>query len=388
MEDKITVMIAIRNARLVLEDRILEKGVVLIDNGMIYDFGEEGTVAIPADAEVYDAEGRYVGPGFVDIHVHGGGGHMLYRNPLGAAAHFLRCGTTTVLATTYTDMDTDEMVAAIDRVKEARASGGIGAALGGIYMEAPYMNPKYGAQPEKNKWRGAVDPVAYTPFVKAGGSLVKVWAIAPEREGLLPFILDAKRANPSVVFSVAHSEATPDQVSALKPYGIRLQTHCMNATGRMPTAKGTRSCGPDEACFLDDDMYAEVICDSQGIHVHPDMLRLILKIKGKDKVVLISDSFVSDEPNPPSLAHVTDLCFDANGGLCGSKLTLNVACRNLRKHVGCSIVDAFLMASRNPARVIGMDDTVGTIAIGKRANLVVVDDDFNIERVMLDGCYY
>ena len=132
-------------------------------------------------------------------------------------------------------------------------------------------------------------------------------------------------------------------------------------------------------------MYAEVICDSQGIHVNPDMLALILKIKGKDKIVLISDSFVNDEPTPQKFAHITDLNFDANGLLCGSNLTLNVACRNLIGHLGVSINDAFLMASLNPARAIGLDNEIGSIEIGKNANLVVIDNDFNVNKVILKG---
>ena len=115
------------------------------------------------------------------------------------------------------------------------------------------------------------------------------------------------------------------------------------------------------------------------------MLRLILKIKGVDRILLISDSFVSTEPNPPSLSHITDLCFDSNGGLCGSKLTLNTACRNMMHHTGCSITDVFRMASRNPARVIGMDDEIGTLTVGKKANLVLVDGDFQVKAVMLEG---
>ena len=130
---------------------------------------------------------------------------------------------------------------------------------------------------------------------------------------------------------------------------------------------------------------AEVICDSQGIHVEPDLLRLILLVKGVDHTVLISDSYVSNEPTPPEFAHITDLQFDANGGLCGSKLTLDVACRNMMKHTGCSMNDAFLLASRNPARAIGLDREVGTLEIGKRANLVIVDGEFNVQSVMLDG---
>jgi len=378
-------MIAICNANLVGESDIQPNGVLLIEDKRITAIGSSFSIVIPPHATVFDAKGAYVGPGFVDIHVHGGGGAMLHSSPLVAASHFLSHGTTTLLAACYTDLDTAGMLDAISRVKEAMKDDGVGKIIGGLYMEGPYMNPKYGAQPEKNQWRGPIQAKQYEAFVEKAGNFAKVWVVAPERDGLIPFLNKVMEANPHAVVSVGHSEATPEEIMALKPYGLRLQTHSTNATGCLPTSKGTKGCGPDEACFLDDDIYAEVICDSQGIHVQPNMLKLILKIKGADKIVLISDSFVSEEPNPESLSHVTDLSFDANGNLCGSMLTLDVACRNMMRHTGCSMVDAFLMASRNPAHVIGMDDDIGTLAVGKKANLVLVDGEFHVKAIFLEG---
>lgn len=378
-------MLAIKNARVVLEYEVIDGGVILVDGDRIVAVGTADDVSIPDSAEVYDAKGLYAGPGFVDIHVHGGNGHFFYANPIAAAEHFLAHGETTVLATLYYDLPKDEFVASIERVKAAMGQGMAGNAIGGFYMEGPYMNPKYGASPEKNKWKGEIKTEDYTSVVEAAGEHAKVWAIAPEREGLEPFLTKAKLVNPSTVFAVGHSEATPAQVQALKKYGIGLQTHCMNATGRPECAGGTRSCGPDEACLMDKDIYCEMICDSQGIHVAADMQQFIISVKGIDKVILISDSYVSDEPTPPQFAHITDLQFDANGGLCGSKLTLDKACANVMKHVGCSVCDAFLMASRNPARAVGMGSELGSITVGKRADIVIVDDGFNVENVMLKG---
>ncbi len=103
------------------------------------------------------------------------------------------------------------------------------------------------------------------------------------------------------------------------------------------------------------------------------------------KVVLITDSFVSDLPAPDDLKHISDLLFDENGGLCGSKLTMDMACRNIMAHTNCGIAQAFLMASRNPAKAIGMDDEIGTIEVGKKANLVFVDDMFHVKKVILNG---
>jgi len=373
------------NANIVLERELLENGVLAIDGERITGIYSADAVTLPADGDIIDANGAYVGPGFVDIHVHGGNGSLIFEKPHETVEHFLKNGETTVLSALYYDLTKEEFVDAIERVKAAMDNTPAGRALKGFYMEGPYMNPKYGASSEKNKWRGDITLSAYKEIVDAAGELALVWVVAPEREGIEDFVRYAKNVNPRAVISVGHSEATPDQIESLKRYGLRLHTHLMNATGRIPTLSGTRSCGPDEACFMDKEAYAELICDSQGKHVHPDMLNMVLTIKGADKLILISDSFANNEPSPPELAYITDLTFDANGDLCGSKLTLNAACRNMVTHTGCSMCEAFMMASLNPAKVIGMDREIGSIEVGKRADLVFVDGDFKIEKVILGG---
>ena len=375
------IVTAIINAKAVLEDSILEDAVILAENGRIVSVGTSGDTKIPNDSQIIDAEGFFVGPGFVDIHVHGGGGNMFYAEPGLAAEHFLSHGETTVLATLYYDLSKEEL---IDSIKRIRSTMKDVKAIKGIYMEGPYMNPKYGASPEKNKWRGEITEENYKQLVDEASDVARVWAVAPERDGIEGFLKYVKKVSPEVMISVGHSEATPTQVKALKKYGIGLQTHCMNATGRPPCPLGIRSCGPDEACLMDKDMYAEIICDSAGIHLSSDMIEFILAVKGSDRVVLISDSFVG-EPVPKGMEHITDLSFDANGNLSGSKLTLDVACKNLMKHTGCGIETAFKVASRNPARVIGLDGEIGSIAKGKKADLVFIDGEFNVKKVMLEG---
>ena len=378
-------MVCIHNAKVVLETGILFDGVVLLDGDRIAAVGERRTTEIPSDCEMIDAKGAYVGPGFVDIHVHGGNGHMFDAEPLQAAEHFLKSGETTILATLYYNLSKEGFLDSIKKVQAAMAAGGAGDAIAGIYMEGPYMNPKFGAMPERNKWKGAIVEDAYKEVVDLAGTDVFVWSVAPEREGIEEFVKYAGKVNPHAVFAVGHSEATPAQVRKMKRHGLRLQTHCMDATGNYSEWVGTRGAGPDEACLLDPDMYAELICDSGAVHVNKDLINLIVRTKGVDKVVLITDSFVSDLPAPEKLKHITDLIFDENCWLSGSKLTMNVACRNLMSHTNCGIAQAFLMASRNPARAIGLEDEIGTIEAGKRADLVFVDDVFNVQKVILGG---
>ena len=378
-------MVCIHNAKVVLETGILWDGVVLLEGDRIVAAGERRDVEIPAGCEMIDAEGAYVGPGFVDIHVHGGNGHMFDAEPLQAAEHFLKNGETTILATLYYNLSKEGFLDSIKKVQEAMAAGGAGSAIAGIYMEGPYMNPKFGAMPERNKWKGAIAEEAYEEVVDTVGTDAYVWSVAPEREGIEEFVKYAGKVNPHAVFAVGHSEATPAQVRKMKRYGLRIQTHCMDATGNYSEWVGTRGAGPDEACLTDPDMYAELICDSGAVHVNKDLINLIVRTKGVDKVILITDSFVSDLPAPEKLKHITDLIFDENCWLSGSKLTMNVACRNIMSHTNCGIAQAFLMASRNPARAIGLEDEIGTIEEGKLANLVFVDDVFNVKKVILGG---
>lgn len=375
-------MLAVVNGTLVLENTLLPDGVLLIEGERIAAVGTGESLPVPEGAEILDAGGAFVGPGFVDIHVHGGDGALLCEEPERVARHFLRSGETTVLAALYYNMSRGDFVAAAHRVRKAMETAGN---LRGLYMEGPYMNPEFGAMPEKNLWKGPIRREDYLPVLEAAGDLAKVWVVAPEREGVKDFLRDAKAANPGAVISMGHSRATPEQAMEVKPLGLKLLTHCMDATGRQTQWRGTRGSGPDEACLLDDDMYAEVICDSGAAHVNRDLLRLIRKCKGTDRVVLITDSNVTETESPPHLRNYTDLVFDDNGDLAGSRLTMDAACRNMKHHTGSTMCEVFCMAARNPARVIGMDGDIGTIEAGKYADLVFVDEEYTVKNVMLKG---
>ena len=144
----------------------------------------------------------------------------------------------------------------------------------------------------------------------------------------------------------------------------------------------------DECVNYNNDLYAEIISDSLGIHVDPYMQRLIRKIKGDDRIILITDQTAYNDPPPPGFEHITDLFFspraDGTTDISGSKLTLDVACRNWMKHTGASLVDAFRCASYNPARAVGFTDR-GEIAVGKRADLIITDHKMNVSTVIIDG---
>lgn len=371
----------IYNAKLVLETGVLPDAILIFQGDTITAFGPEGSITIPESARRINAQDAYVGPGFVDIHVHGGNGYNTCFQTREAAEHFLRHGTTTLLATPAYSFDFEKFLSAIQNVKAAMKDA---PTVRGIYMEGPYTNANYGANSHINPWRGPIEAEQYQALVDEAGDLAKVWVIAPEREGLLPFLEYARKVNPNVKFAVGHSEATPAQIRALGKYAPLLHTHITNATGQPPVPAGTRGVGPDEHCYMTPDVYAEMISDSCGIHVQPDLQRMILRIKGVERTILISDSTTLNNPNPPKLSHVTDLNFDSNGDLAGSKLTLDQACRNVLQATDCSVTDAFRMAATNPAAAIGLND-IGSIAPGKKADLVFVDEQFHVQKVILRG---
>lgn len=376
-------MIAIKNATLVMRDHLIPDAVLLMENGKIVDFGPMRKLSVPEGCEVIDAKGMYVGPGLVDIHTHAGGGHWFYDEPELAARFNLEHGTTSVLATLYFNMPQEALVEQAITVQKAMKTPE-GANIAGFYMEAPYMNPKFGADRENNPWKGPICKEEYQPVVDQVGTDAKVWVVAPERENIEQFVIDARANNPTVRFSVGHSEASPQQIEALIPYGLCIGTHHTNATGDLPKYPECRGVCVDETVNYNNAIYAEMICDSMGIHVDPYMQRLIRKIKGEDRLILISDACVFDGPVPEGYEGVTDLCFDFAGEIAGSKLTLEVACRNMMKHTGASIVDVFRYASYNPSRAVGLLDR-GEIRKGLRADLIITDHNMNIQSVILGG---
>ena len=374
------------NSNIVLENGIIRDGAIVIENDRIAEYGRKKEINIPEGAEVIDAKGAYVGPGFVDIHVHGAIGKTTYTDVLvvvDVADFFLKHGTTSMLSTPPYELNFDEFV---DAIRVGREAMKMAKTIKGLYLEGPYINVNYGAFSHLNPWRGGIDPEQFKALVDEAGEDARVWTIAPEREDILPFVEYAKSVNPDVVLAVGHSEATPQQIRALGKYRPSLQTHSMCATGRLEVPRGTRAYGPDEYCFKEPDVFCELVSDSCGIHVNAEMQQLLIHNKGVARVVLITDSSGMDSyPNPEGLEHVTDLGFDDRGDIAGSKLTMDMACGNIMTHTNCGIAQAFIMASLNPAKVIGLDHEIGSIEKGKIADLVFVDHMFNVEKVMVGG---
>ena len=374
---------AIVNATLVMRDHLIPEAVLFIEDGMIAGFGEMRTTPVPEGCEILDAGGLFVGPGLLDIHTHASDRVFFIDDPIAAARHHLRHGTTTVLPALYFSMDQEGWLDSIACIRKAMADPRC-ANIGGLYMEGPYLNPKFGCDKENNPWRGPIEKAQYQPIIDAAKDLARVWCVAPEREHILDYVRDVKAANPNAVFAVAHSEAEPFQLDAVKPYGLRIGTHHTDATGTIEKYPEVKGVCVDEYVNFHDDIYAELICDSRGIHVDPFMLRLVRKIKGDDRIILISDAYAADGPTPPGYDGVYDINFDWTGEIAGSKLTLDVACRNMMKHTGASIVNVFQFASYNPAQATGFTDR-GEIAVGKRADLILTDYNMEVKTILIKG---
>jgi N-acetylglucosamine-6-phosphate deacetylase len=368
----------IKNARVVTPTGIIDNGRILIRNGVIEEVGDETKVRQPQECEVIDASGLYAGPGFVDIHCHNGAGHIGYKEPTAMAGYHLKHGTTSLLCTIYRSVGFEGTIEGIKAVKEeclAKNSGN----LVGVHLEGPYLNPRFGAISVPYK---EPEPAEYNSYIETADGLLKQWTFSPELNGLDGFVEAAGRAGISL--AIGHSAAGQEHIDRYIGKGVKIVTHLMDATGyslEQTRYLGTREPSFDE-CAMIHDLYTEVIPDYGGIHVRPVMLKLILKTMGVDRVVIVTDCY--DEEEKPSSERDDDVNLK-DGILCGSKLTMDLACYNMKLHTGCSISDIFKMGAKNPAEAIGINDSVGTIESGKKANIVLVDEEFKVYKVFLEG---
>ncbi len=305
-----------------------------------------------------------------------GNGYSTYNNVVEASEYFLKHGTTTMLSTPEYALTFKSMINAIKNVKNTYKNT---KNVKGLYMEGPYINPKYGAGAQDNPWKNGIVESEYKALVDECGDLVKVWTIAPELENILEFIKYARKVNPSVKFAIGHSEASYIDMVKVEEY-VSIQTHAFNATGKKPEEKGVVGYGPDEYCMQNENIACEMISDYDGAHLKSEIQKFIVKMKGVENLILITDCFDYADTDGSS-----DVNRNKYGELCGSLLTMEKTCKNIIHHTGVSMIDAFNMASRNPAKAIGLIDEIGSIERGKVADLVIVDGDFNVKTVISNG---
>lgn len=380
-------MKAIVNTKLILEDGIIFNGSITYENGIILQADEADRVNIPDDAEIIDAKGLYTAPGLIDIHNHGSKDDLFCDEPLKCCQYFIMHGQTTVLPTFYCNLSYNQIVDGAEKIRQLRITG-VGRIMEGIYMEGPYMSGN-GSNQKYILWQGDICKEEYEPLVQAVKDITRIWAIDPGRKNITEFMAYVKQQDPNAIFALGHSRATSEQCKEVYHYGVKVQTHhgdSGSATGR---AQGTPGSGCDQFTLYNPDMYAELICDENGVHVVPDLIKLVIRTKGVEKICLITDSMASKDNYPNCLEdgihYGPDLNYDYRGWLAGSRMTLDNACRNVMKHTGYGLCHAIRMATLNPAKLLGIDQQVGSIAPGKKANLILIDDTVRVSSVILEG---
>ncbi len=373
-------MKCIKGAKIILRDAVVESKALLFDQKIV---GLVDEAQIPADAEIIDAEGCYVAPGLVDVHIHG----YLNEDASDGSAEGIRKmaegvmknGVTTFLPTTMT-VSMPEIETALDVVRSLQEESKTwnGAYLAGVNSEGPFINAsKKGAQAAEHIKAPDAD------WIIANSDIIKLCTIAPETEGGYEAIRKI-RENSDVHVSVGHTDATFEQAMQAFACGATQVTHLFNAQTPLHHRKpGVVGAG------LASDAYTELIADT--FHVHPGLFSLVAKCKG-DKLVLITDcTRAGGMPDGEySLGGQKTFvkgiqCLLEDGTIAGSVLKLNDAVKNVLANTDLPIYEVVAAASLNPANAIGMGDTKGSIAPGKDADLIITDMNFDIKKTIMQG---
>jgi len=371
-------MKAVTNGYLVLPERVIGCGTLVFDEDEIVWAGDAADYMIPRQVDVIDAEGAYIVPGFVDIHCHGGGGFRCENDPVPMAEFHLRHGTTSVLCSIAYGLDHQGLLDAVERITDAWKTMRPGS-IAGIHMEAPYIAPGYGA---RSKGRGIYPVIReeYEQLEEKSSGCIRQWTFSPELDDLEEFA-DFARSK-GIALAMGHSAAGPQEVLKFYRKGARIVTHLFNATGcsAAQESRGTRDPWFDECCMILDGMYAEVIPDKEGMHVRPQMLSMAFKTMGEQYLCIITDA-----TGETIAEDGRDIRINQQGELAGSKMTMDLACKNFMHHTGADIRQVCRMACANPARAVNIYDRVGSLEAGKRADFLITDEYLQPRRIFLCG---
>ncbi|MCD7894858.1 MAG: N-acetylglucosamine-6-phosphate deacetylase [Erysipelotrichaceae bacterium] len=367
------------NGKIILKDEIIDANVFIKDN-IISEISQRN----PTNEEIIDAQNLYVSPGFIDVHTHGrGGSDAMYPtfddiNTISKAT--LKTGVTSFLPTTMT-MPVEDIAKAIENIDNSKDKVE-GAQILGIHLEGPFFNKKYkGAQSEECMILPTVEN--YLSFVGNHQNIIRKISIAPELEHSIELIEYLKDKN--TIVSIGHTNATFEEAQAAIDAGATSGTHTYNAmtplTHRLPGVVG--------AIMLNDSVYAELILD--GIHVSFPAAKILLKMKGKDKLTLITDSLEAAglENGTYRLGTYDVYVKDGearlkDGTLAGSVLALNKGVKNAYENLGITLNEAVNLASYNPAQSLH-EDKLGEIKVGNYADIIFFDEEIDIQKVMIKG---
>lgn len=382
----------IHNGRVITPARVIPVGTVLVENGKISAVAE-GDLEV-AGATTIDACGQYISPGFIDIHVHGGGGYDFMDETQEAfvkiAETHARYGTTSMVPTTMS-ATREAMVKAMEVFESVRLQPVRGARLLGVHIEGPYFamsqrgaqDPKYIRNP---------DPAEYQEILDHYKGLVR-WSVAPELPGALEMGSALKKKG--ILPAIAHTDALYEDVVKAVDHGFTLVTHLYSCMSGVTRKNAFRYAGVIESALLMDELDVELICD--GIHVPAPLLKLAYRIKGPSRIALITDAMrgAAMPEGESVLGHpVHGLKVIIEDGVAklpdrtafaGSVATMDRLVRNMHQLAEVPMHEAVHMASTTPARIMNIDQYTGSLETGKDADLVIFDDDVHVSHTIVQG---
>ncbi len=376
----------ILNGTMITPSKIIKNGIVIFEDGKITAVGRRDEVEAPTGAQIIDASQKIVTPGFIDIHIHGGKGRSVMdasAEALNELAKFEASHGTTAFLPTTTSASQEKLVDTAKAVKVAMEKETYGAEVLGVHLEGPYISTRK---------RGGQDPDFIRPpsldelreILKASNQKARIVTFAPEVDGAEKLIDELR--NLGIVASMGHSNATYSEAVNAIEHGVSHAAHVFNGMRSFHH----REPGVLGAVLLHDEVTAELISD--GVHVHPAAMKLLTRVKGSKRVVLVTDAIrAAGMPDgeyklgKQNVIVENAICRLASGELAGSTLTLDVAVRNTVELVGASLPEAVMMATTNPARVIGVENRKGSIEPGKDADLVILDEKLSVCSTIVKG---
>ena len=384
-------MVVVINGKVVGPRTILEGHCVVIEGSTIKQITPTSQVLWPEDAQVIDAVGGFVAPGFIDLHVHGAMGRDTMEGhveSLAQIAKFHLVGGTTAMTPTVMTDSKERIAGALDAVQQAMGHDFGGAQILGAHIEGPYVSrERCGAQPAQHVREP--DPREYAAWLDRDG-LVTQMTLAPELPGAMELI-DALLER-ELLPSGGHTNATYEQTLAAVERGLCQATHLFNCMSSMTKSGAWRVPGALETFLADERVMVELIAD--GKHVHPELMRLAIHAKGVESVCLVTDATAGAglaEGSEFQIGSTRGVVRDGVGmmpngsGLVGSVATMMTMVKNVVKLAGTSLVDAVRMASLNPARALSLSGRKGSLEPRKDADIVIFSADFEVRKTLVGG---
>ena len=389
--------IKIFNGQFIQQNRIQSGACLLIENGKIVDITATN-VDFP-EAELVDAQGNYVSPGFIDIHIHGGGGADFMDGTvegfLQIAQTHAKHGTTSMLPTTLT-CEKEDLIQTLESYQTACLSNTLGADFIGMHLEGPYFSvSQRGAQDPK--FIRDPNPEEYKEILSSF-DFIKRWSAAPELKGAVEF--GKYVTSKGVLAAIAHTDAIYEEVlEAYQHAGFTLATHFYSAMSGVTRRNAFRYAGVIESAYLLDDMDVEIIAD--GVHLPAPLLKLIYKIKGPQRIALISDAMrAADMPEGHSVlgSFKNGLNVIVEDGVAklpdrtsfaGSVATADRLVRTMLNIAEVPLLETIQMITETPARIMGVSEQKGSLARGKDADVVIFNDQIEVQKTFVKGyCVY